>query len=199
MARLKYYNANTNEWIYADLAVQAPGTGLPDAPTTDGDYVLSLEVDDGDNTYTWETPSSGGGAGITYDVTISGTATGDVTNLTDWTTPNATYIAKTTVPSMLAKIRSTGKIDFDGGLTKSTTGALGFSVTQYYLPIIQWCEIMSAADFATLAGTQQLTADGVTEGIVIHAAGLNASGEYEHDFMLIIGVLQGGTTICMAI
>ena len=141
--------------------------------------------------------AQGGGSGITYDVTISGTATGDVTNLEDW--KGATYTAKSSVTDMLAKIRATGKIDFDGGLTKSATSTIGVPVVQYHLPIIQYCEIMSAEYFAILCQSQGLTVDGETEGIVIHASGLDASLDYEHNFMLVIGVLEGGSIACIPV
>ena len=138
--------------------------------------------------------------GDSADITISGTATGDVTEKTDWI--SATYVAKDTMANILAKVQSKGKIDFDGGLTKtvqSYSQALPVPATNYYLPIVKWCGIVPAQAMAALASQVGITADGTTDGLIVHCSGPNASADYENDFELVMCRTSTGTVATLAV
>lgn len=191
MARLKFYNIDQAEWEYADMAVNIPtnASGITYDNTDSG--LTATNVQDAID----EVSSSGGGGGtgITYDLTVSGTATGDCTTDTDWT--GATWTANTEVSDMLDKIQTKGDIDIDGALTKSWTNMLNLQATAYYRPVIRWCEIVPALVIENFASQVGITTDGETDGIFVYGAGMGASGEYSEDFTLVIARLANGTTL----
>lgn len=139
--------------------------------------------------------------GDSVDVTVSGTATGDVTESANWQSPNATYTAVSTMADMLTKVQSKGKITFGGGLTKSPQSysqELPVPSTNYYLPIVKWCAVIPAQAIAQLAQSIGVTADGTTDGLIIKCSGLNASADYELDFDLVMCRTSGGTVATYA-
>jgi hypothetical protein len=140
----------------------------------------------------------GGGSA---DITISGTATGDVTESANWVSPNATYTAVSTMADMLAKVQSKGTITFGGGLTKNTQSysqELPVPSINYYLPIVKWCGIVPAQAMAALASQVGITADGTTDGLIVHCSGPNASADYENDFELVMCRTSTGTVAILA-
>ena len=104
--------------------------------------------------------------------------------------------------NILAKVQSKGKIDFDGGLTKtvqSYSQALPVPATNYYLPIVKWCGIVPAQAMAALASQVGITADGTTDGLIVHCSGPNASADYENDFELVMCRTSTGTVATLAV